>query len=130
MQIAQTTDVEFVEQIKSDTTKCISFVPTPFAGRTVCLTNTGFGILTRALNMLWGNDKWNEYILGIRDVEDLYYQYYEDYDATLQARNIYSQGNDNDRSISSSVEEIGPWCTHWYDVKERGFRNRLRTIYD
>ncbi|HAH48900.1 MAG TPA: hypothetical protein DCM07_29485 [Planctomycetaceae bacterium] len=125
--VAQTTDVELVEQIKACTTNCISFVGDPVANHTVCLTSSGFEILTGALGMLWGNDKWNDYILGIRDIGDLYYQYYEDYDVALQAIEIRTQRGDH--SISGPIEAVGQWCTHWYDVKEQGYRYQLRTIY-
>lgn len=79
------TDVELVNQVEFHSPKCISFVDMPVVGKTISLTETGFGILTKALDILWGNDKWNEHILGVRSIDELRYLYYEDYETALKA---------------------------------------------
>jgi|GEM_PF-5559025 len=81
----QMTDVELVNQVEFHSPKCISFVDMPVVGKTISLTETGFGILTKALDILWGNDKWNEHILGVRSIDELRYLYYEDYETALKA---------------------------------------------
>lgn len=116
------------DQAKSDSKYCINLMEKPTLGKTTCLTPYGFSILFEMLSLLWGNDQWKTYLIGKRPVRTLRYHYYDDYEKAVQAIDLLPQKTDN--VLAGPIEELGRWCTHWYEVSEQGYRVPQWTQYE
>lgn len=114
---------------RSDPAHCINLMESPRPIEEIqCLTILGFSVLYEVLNLIWGNDGWKAYLLGKRTVSDLSYHYYSEYDAAEQAIDMLSRKSET--VTAGPIEELGRWCTHWYEVGEQGYRVAFRTFYE
>lgn len=121
--------IAFYQEAQSDPAHCISLmeIPRQFEKRK-CLTAHGFSVLFEMLNLLWGNQGWKNYLLAQRTVSDLYFHYYDDYERAVQ--DIEMQSLKSETITAGPIEELGRWCTHWYEVWEQGYRVAFRTFYE
>lgn len=97
--------------------------PTP--GSTLILTSAGQESLMHILNT---DANWQARVLGVRVLQETFFDYFLSHDAAIAASERIAEENRDLSCQSVTLENIGRWCVHWWDIKEHGVRVRSTVI--
>jgi hypothetical protein len=91
----------------------------------VVLTTNGVNELLSFRQHHSKRNGWSDYVVAEQIIEESNLEYFVDSSAALAAAAHYA--NASEKHLVSEVEPIGKWCVNWWDVRDTGFRFKVRS---